>query len=50
MLATVGVLADLLEGRWSQVTAVAPGLALKNIEKHKVFEASLSKTNENTRF
>ena len=26
---SVGVLADLLEDRWSQVTSAAPGLALK---------------------
>ena len=29
VLATVGVLADLLEGRWSQVTSASPGLVLK---------------------
>ena len=29
VLATVGVLADLVEGRWSGVTAAPPGLALK---------------------
>ena len=47
---SVGVLTDLLEYWWTGPTAVAPGLALKNIEKQNVFEAFLSETYKNTRF
>ena len=46
----VGVLADLLEGWWSGVTAGQAGDILKTIEKHMVFEHFLSKTYKNTRF
>ena len=46
----VGVLADLLKGWWTGVTASQPGLAPKTIEKHMVFEHFLSKTYENTKF
>ena len=50
MLASVEVLADLLECRWSGGHSRLAWGRSQNIEKHKVFGTLLSETYDNTRF